>query len=988
MRVVNIKNRAILIVALLIVSLSAFHLVAGVRQYNAENKRLLLLQQDEFSRTITSIKRNLFDLYLIRLQNIAKVRTDITKAFADKDRDKLYQLTKPIYKTFTKENPHLYVMHFHEPGVKSFLRMHKPDFYGDDLHLVRPAIQHVHNIQQPVNGFEIGRYGAFYRIIQPIFHNDQYVGALEVGIEAYYLIETVTENLSVAAALYYQSDKWKKATLNQASTRQFNDLSLVYRNESVFGELPRDIKLTGKEMEVEIQDRYYLIHRQPLITNYKDEIIGGVIALQDITSLKYQKKSFILNSIGFTTLLLAASYIVLYFSFGILMGAIDRYQGKQGELISELTNEIAIRKETEESLRSSEAKLSAMLSSLGDHIIMVNREHEIVWANDIAWGRKGSDIIGKKCSDIAGCNDNKQESVLCPAAKAFADGKPHETEIRIKDEKDGTKTYQCMANVALRDETGKAATVIEVFRDITARRRTEVELEKLNHRYQRLLEAAGDGIYGVDLNGKTTFVNPKALEITGFSEEEIVGQHQHDLFHHTKANGNHYPHNECLILKAMKEDKIYHVAEEIFWRKDGTSFPVEYVGTPVREEGQITGAVVVFKDITERVNLEGQLLQAQKMEAVGRLAGGIAHDFNNQLTAILGYGELLQIKMDPDDDLQCHVHAIIEAAESSAGLTRQLLAFSRKQVLTIQPVDMCKVVNRLSTMISRLIGEDVALQVSCKEMQRHIMADPIQLEQIIMNLVINARDAMPGGGTLTIQAERFTIDEPYTAQHENIEPGDYERLTVTDTGTGIPAAVQEKMFEPFFTTKDHGQGTGLGLATVHGIVKQHNGHIHLHSTLGKGTTFEIIFPLTNQKEEKPQTEPTDTQLPCGSETILIVDDEDLIRMMLREVLEFLGYRIFTASSAEEALQHLGNTEISLLLTDFSMPGMNGLELVKEMKESLPELEVIIMSGYSDKVIMNEDMSKAGITFAHKPISTSGLATKLRELLSPHSHPSA
>ena len=977
----NTKNKAILIVALLILTLSGFYFFAGIRQYNAENKTLLLLYSNEFTHTVDSLKKNLFDLYRIRLVNIAEFQTDISKAFADRNREKLYSLTQPLYKTLTKENPYLYVMHFHEPGGKSFLRMHKPGFFGDDLSQVRPAIQHVHKTQKPASGFEIGRYGAFFRVIQPIFHNGRYVGVLEVGVKARQLIETFAEHFNVEAALYFQTDKWKKATLDQTFTRLFNNLTLVYYDNALFSHLPADMEIgTDVDMEVTIQDKSYLIHRQPLITNYENEVIGGVIALQDISALKQRKKDFIFRALGFTALLLVASYVVLYFSFGILMGAIDRYRKRQDELISELTGEITIRKVTESSLRSSKAKLSAMLGSLGDHIIMINREHEIVWANDTAWGLGSAKIIGKKCSEIVRCNDGLHASAMCPAAKAFADGHTHEAEIRITDDAGTARVFLCMANVALKDETGRAITVLEIFRDITERRDAEAELQNLHHRYQRLLEAAGDGIYGVDLSGAATFANPKALELTGFSEEEIIGHHQHDLFHHTKADGSHYPREECLILKAVEENKIQHVGEEVFWRKDGTSFPVEYVATPVLEGGQTVGAVVIFKDITDRKNLEGQLLQAQKMEAIGRLAGGIAHDFNNQLTTILGYGELLQLKMDSNDDLLRHVSAIVNAAKSSAGLTRQLLAFSRKQVLTVQAVDICEIVNKLSDMIGRLIGEDITLQVRCGKMEGQIMADPIQLEQILMNLVVNARDAMPEGGTLTLETKRITVDEPYAAQHKGIERGDYESLTVTDTGTGIPTTVQEKMFEPFFTTKEQGKGTGLGLATVHGIVKQHNGHIQLHSELGKGTTFEILFPLVVRKDEAKQAEGTGEELPRGTETILIVDDEELIRMMIREVLGFLGYQILVAASGDEAIQYINNHEISLLLTDYSMPGMNGLELVRKMKKNLPHLKVIIMSGYSDKVIVDGDMSKTGINFIHKPISTSDLAVMLRECL--------
>ncbi|MCF6291180.1 MAG: ATP-binding protein [Desulfobacterales bacterium] len=379
--------------------------------------------------------------------------------------------------------------------------------------------------------------------------------------------------------------------------------------------------------------------------------------------------------------------------------------------------------------------------------------------------------------------------------------------------------------------------------------------------------------------------------------------------------------------------------------------------------------------------LEVQLRQTQKLEAVGSLAGGIAHDFNNLLTTILGYSELITRKLPPDHPLLHMAEAIHQDGQRAADLTRQLLAFSRKQVMEMKVSNLNLIINDTARMLGRLIGEDIALELFPAEKIGNIMADVSQVEQILMNLVVNARDAMPNGGHLTIETAEVILDQGYTLHHQGVKPGAYVVLIVTDTGEGISPEVQEKIFEPFFTTKMIGKGTGLGLSTIYGIVRQHNGHIYVYSEPGKGTTFKIYLPVVKRPLEK--TEKIETrEMPAGTETLLIVDDDPAVRNLVFDTLAPLGYTLMSAASGEEALDLCSSTSsrIDLVLSDVVMPGMNGLRMIEQLKRHRPEMKAVLMSGYTDNIVVKRGVLKPGIIFISKPLQPVALANKLRTVL--------
>jgi two-component system, cell cycle sensor histidine kinase and response regulator CckA len=382
-------------------------------------------------------------------------------------------------------------------------------------------------------------------------------------------------------------------------------------------------------------------------------------------------------------------------------------------------------------------------------------------------------------------------------------------------------------------------------------------------------------------------------------------------------------------------------------------------------------------------NTEKQLIQSQKLEVVGRLAGGIAHDFNNLLTVILGYSEIANRNLTAGDPLRHNLEEITNASKRAASLTRQLLAFSRKQVMQPRVFDLNTVISELEKMLRRMIGEDVEVHVSRQPNLGRIKADPVQLEQVIMNLVVNARDAMPRGGTLSIETSNVYLDESYAREHVPVVAGDYVMLAISDTGCGMDDETRQHIFEPFFTTKEVGKGTGLGLSMVYGIVRQSGGTIWVYSEAGRGTTFKIYFPMVpaDVKDYQHASQPLDPLK--GTETILLVEDADLVRTLTRRVLENAGYRVLEAASAEAAIklcESIHDEKIDLLLTDVVMPGMNADDMCRTLLAKQPGLPVLYMSGYTDDAIVQRGMLEAGVNFLEKPFSPTSLALRVREVL--------
>ncbi|MHB8121599.1 MAG: ATP-binding protein [Desulfuromonadaceae bacterium] len=524
---------------------------------------------------------------------------------------------------------------------------------------------------------------------------------------------------------------------------------------------------------------------------------------------------------------------------------------------------------------------------------------------------------------------------------------------------------------------------------IAERQMAEEELLESKNKISQLLQATDQGIYGIDTDGKCTFINRAGLNYLGYQLEECIGTNMHDLIHHSHPDGSSYAVEDCPLFSAKKTGVSCRVDSELFWRKDGTSFACEYSSHPIFENGRIRGAVVTFSDITyrkraeeERAKLEAQLQQAQKMESVGRLAGGVAHDFNNMLGVILGHAELALLRMDSSNPFHANLMEIRGAAERSAALTSQLLAFARKQTISPQAMNLNETVAGMLKMLQRLIGEDINLTWRPAPELWQVKADPGQIDQILANLCVNARDVIDNTGRVTIETRNSTIDAYYCEHHPDALPGEYVQLSVSDNGSGMEKEVLDNIFEPFYTTKELGKGTGLGLATVFGIVKQNNGFINVYSEPGEGTTFSIYFPRLEERGVQPQAASTVMSIPGGQEAILLVEDEAAILELAAMMLEKLGYAVLKAHSPADALvvarEHVG--EIDLLMTDVIMPGMNGRDLAKQLLSSYPGMKCLFMSGYTADVIAHHGVLDEDVHFIQKPFSLTAMAAKVREVL--------
>jgi two-component system, cell cycle sensor histidine kinase and response regulator CckA len=588
-------------------------------------------------------------------------------------------------------------------------------------------------------------------------------------------------------------------------------------------------------------------------------------------------------------------------------------------------------------------------------------------------GTTVEEVIGKRDTDLF--TEETARDIMAGDRKVIEFGK--------------TQTYEELGTAAgvartylstkgpFRDPNGQVIGLLGICRDITARKRAESEVRQSQQKLRIHFEHTPLAVIEWDTQHRVTEWSPSAIRVFGYSREEAIGKPASFLVppalqEYVESVGKH-----LLAQTGGTRSTNENVT------KDGRTITCEWYNTPlVDESGQVLGVASLVQDITERVALEEKLRHSQKMEAIGRLAGGVAHDFNNLLTVIMGYSQILADGVSKSGALADATAQIRSAADRAAGITRQLLAFSRKQVLQPRVINLNDIMLSLDTMLRRLIGEDIeVLTVPSRDLGA-VKADPGQIEQVIMNLALNARDAMPHGGKLTLETENADLDKDYAHDHEPLQPGRYVMLAVSDTGAGMGPATRARIFEPFFTTKEVGKGTGLGLSMVYGIIKQSGGYIWVYSEPDRGTTFKIYFPRVDQAVETIAAEKRPSGMQRGTETILLVEDDTQLRQLSTSILTHCGYRVLAASTTEEGLSlcRANQRDIRLLVTDVIMPGMNGQQLAEQVKQISPQTRVLYISGYTSNAIVHYGMLDAGLWFLPKPFSLSALVAKVRDVL--------
>jgi PAS domain S-box-containing protein len=684
------------------------------------------------------------------------------------------------------------------------------------------------------------------------------------------------------------------------------------------------------------------------------------------------------------------SEIVLQSKSGALIhSSLDAVSLSDGHLMA-YCFDISRRKQAEQALRESEEKFRGVIERSQDGIILADDRGVVVEMNrggEKIFGLSRSEVIGQFVWDIqfrllpenrrlpSMLEKLKSAALMFLGAERPSWPAPYpESEI---ERPDGSRRIIESAMFLLPLEQGVMA--CSVVRDITDRKNAEGELRETRDLLEGILNVIPD-VIGVQERDHTIIrYNQAGYEFLNMGPEETHGKKCYELI------GRHLPCEMCATTKSYrskKPEKIEKYTESLGTWLDVRAYPV------LDENGEVVKVVEHLRDITERkkaeeekARLEDQYRQVMKVEAIGRLAGGVAHDLNNMLSPILGYGEMLLGDMTSEDKRRTLVEDIIRAGFRARDLVRQLLAFSRKQTLEYKPVDMNEVVTGFEKLLRRTIREDIAIEIVPGQKMLTVMADVGQIEQVIMNLAVNAQDAMPEGGRLTIQTTVMELDETSVAIHRDLKAGEYVMLAISDTGHGMDEEVTKHLFEPFYSTKGE-QGTGLGLATVYGIVKQHGGAIWVYSEPGEGTVFKIYLPITEKvpvDEKKDRVPVSDL---TGTETIMLVEDNEQVRHLALEILKRQGYAVLVALNGPEALEimRLHRGPVHLLFTDVVLPGMNGRELYSKAVESQPNLRVLYMSGYIDEVIAHRGVLEQGVAFIQKPFTVQALTEKVREVL--------
>lgn len=618
-------------------------------------------------------------------------------------------------------------------------------------------------------------------------------------------------------------------------------------------------------------------------------------------------------------------------------------------------------------------------NAISEPVMLLDADFRIVKANRSTYEKLGigqPEVQGMTCYRIFHGFDSPHPS--CPYAELMKDGLPHVAEIY--EERLGG--YYLITVSPIKDAAGKLRGAIHFGKNITERKQAEEALRQSEKRYRHLIESVTDYIYSVEVEdgspGKTHH-GEGCLAVTGYTSGEYNAEP--DLWY-----GMIFDEDKKAVTgqveRVLSGEAVPYIEHRIV-RKDGA---IRWVKNTLVARYDERGSLVAYdgliSDITDRKKLEEQLRHAQKMEAVGTLAGGIAHDFNNLLNVIMGYGNLVKDKLEPGSPFKEHMNEVLTAADKAVSLTRRLLAFSRKQAVEVRPVDIDDLILGLRKLLVRLIGEDIEFNLDLADRPLMVMADAGQIEQVLINLATNARDALPNGGSFTIGTRLQELDDGYVVVNGFARPGRYALITCADTGHGMDAETQRKIFEPFFTTKGIGEGTGLGLAISYGIIQQHGGYIKVDSEPDRGTIFRIYLPLleeTTSTLRKPQPDPA---VHGGNETILVAEDEASLRKLTKIVLEAVGYSVISAADGEDAVAKFRENKerIALAVLDIIMPKKSGKEVSEVMREEKPGIRILFASGYTMGTFKTQGVMESGFDFIHKPIASADLLRTVREIL--------
>jgi PAS domain S-box-containing protein len=639
-----------------------------------------------------------------------------------------------------------------------------------------------------------------------------------------------------------------------------------------------------------------------------------------------------------------------------------------------------VRERTEELLDRTE-RWERTFDAVPDLIAIIDTDFRIVQINTAMADRLGSTpagCVGHVCYEAV--HGTESPPSFCPHTCTLRDYREHLAEV--SEERLGGDFI--VTTSPIHDSAGKLIGCVHVARDITERKRAETRLNEQLHFLQQLLDSIPIPVYYKDTDGLYLGCNAAFETFIGLPRRDIVGKTVYDVVPKDLADKHHEVDTALLCRPG---GQIYEASGSY---RDGEYRDVIFnKATFLDANDRVAGTVGAMMDITslrkaeeERKLLEAQLHQAQKMEAIGQLAGGIAHDFNNILTAIIGYAEIIHLRMEKESPLRHFIEQVLSSADRASDLTSGLLAFSRRQVLYAKPIDLCGVVRDFKKMLARLLPEDIDFRTTVAEGNLIVMADKGQIEQVLMNLVTNAKDAMPRGGTLTIEVSPAVMDQSFVHAHGCGEPGKYACVSVSDTGHGMDEEISKRIFEPFFTTKEVGKGTGLGMSIIYGIIQQHNGCVTVHSEKQRGTTFKIYLPRIAEKIDEAHVTRGVESPPGGTETVLLVEDDGTVRELHKMILEEAGYRVVEAVDGQDALDKFMErmAEVDIVVTDVVMPKTDGKTLYEEIGKIRPDMKVLFMSGYTKDIVLERGILEDAFNYITKPVKSFELLKLTREIL--------
>jgi PAS domain S-box-containing protein len=957
----NERSKTITLIGLILLFLSGVYLFQGYRHHINLIEQVIKITEDKFNSAIDSTQEFSFALYSIRINNLLTGDPGIVEAFANHDRDKLHQKTLSKYEALRAENKFFQVMHFHLPDGTTFLRMHNPDFWGDDLTEIRPIVAAVHRDKKALTGYEIGRHGPFYRIVQPVFYNGEYIGALEFGIQTRQLLDVLEKKVDAPVTSFFRNDFIQKAThFHENSSVKFGDFHLISREEEVFSKLPQSLELDKEYRRIVLGDQTYFLHSHPLFKNYQGELVGGILALQDITPFLTQESYFFSKSIVLILTLFGTAFIVLYFGFGKIMGS--------------LVDEITKRKKAQEAATMAKKEWERTVDSIPDSISILDRNFRIIRTNKALpdfLGLSMEEVVGSPCYKIFCGKEKAPES--CPYRALQRDKQMCTNEIYYE----RLHYYFDVILSPLYDENGDFVGAVHIARNISERKLLELEAHD-NHLYlQSILKASTNtAIVATDAKMQIKYCNPEAERLLGYPVDTLINHSITEVHAH-----------QGLDVSSRFKNAMDQVRQHGFYQfqlqRDDYTLDTQ-ISSLTDEEGNFTGVLFIGRDVTAQKVAEKKLLKAEKFEAIGLMAGGVAHDLNNILSGIVSYPQLLRYQLPEDSDMQEPLLQIQKAGKRAADVVMDLLTMARGIAHTKEIVSLNDLVQEYlaSPEYGKLssLYPNITVKTQLDQECWNCRCSPTHIIKIVMNLVTNAIEAITDTGSVFISTSNQE-GRPQQAG-DSLEGHEFVVLQVQDTGPGIPENHLEHIFEPFYSTKKMGRsGSGLGLSIIWNTVQEHGGLVTVDSSKD-GTVFTIYIPRCKEHADMDNDETADVLTPLtGEGTILIVDDDEDQRTIVQQMVSVLGYTAHTVISGEEVLIWFQNNNADLLLLDMVMsPGMSGRETYEKVIRLYPKQKALIASGLSKDSEVEKAFQLGVSGFIAKPYSLEELGRAIQRVL--------